>query len=29
MHFMPALRYFYKYGMLSDQYDIFKPVISR
>jgi len=29
MHFIPALRYFYKYGMLGESFDIFKPVISR
>ena len=29
MHFFPALRYFYKYGVLGEEYDIFKPIISR
>lgn len=26
MHFFPALRYFTKYGVLGQQYDMFRPI---
>lgn len=29
MHFFPALRYFYKYGVLDEDYDVFRPIVSR